>query len=102
MVSERRQNQCLTISQRFDLVSSRLKTTVMEKNITITTIQTTLHWENKALNLEMFEKKIRSIKEKTEIVVLPEMFSTGFSMHPEQLAETMDGTTIQWMKKISV
>ena len=69
--------------------------------LTITTIQTNLHWEDKAANLQMLEEKIFSIKEKTEIVVLPEMFSTGFSMKPEKLAETMDGETVQWMKKIA-
>ena len=69
--------------------------------LTITTIQTTLHWEDKTANLKMLEEKISSIKEKTEIVVLPEMFSTGFSMKPELLAETMDGETVQWMKRIA-
>ncbi|MEJ0104301.1 MAG: amidohydrolase [Bacteroidota bacterium] len=69
--------------------------------LTITTIQSHLHWQDKAANLEMFEKKIDSIKEKTEIVVLPEMFSTGFAMQPETLAETMDGETIVWMKRIA-
>ena len=69
--------------------------------LTITTIQTNLHWENKAANLAMFEKKIFSIEDRTEIIVLPEMFSTGFSMKPEMLAETMDGETVQWMKRIS-
>jgi len=49
----------------------------------------------------MFEKKINGITEKTEIVVLPEMFSTGFSMKPSALAEKMDGTTIEWMKRIA-
>jgi omega-amidase len=71
-------------------------------NLTITTIQTALHWEDKAANLAMFESKIDSIKDKTEIVVLPEMFSTGFSMKPEMLAETMDGPTIEWMKRIAM
>jgi omega-amidase len=69
--------------------------------LTITTIQTILHWENKTANLQMLEEKINSIKEKTEIVVLPEMFSTGFSMKPEQLGETMEGETVQWMKRIA-
>ena len=73
----------------------------MNSPITITTIQTNLHWEDKAANLKMLEEKINSIKEKTEIVVLPEMFTTGFSMKPELLAETMDGETVQWMKRIS-
>ena len=67
--------------------------------LAITTIQTKLHWEDKRANLQMFEEKIFSIKEKTEIIVLPEMFSTGFSMQPAKLAETMDGDTMTWMKK---
>jgi omega-amidase len=70
--------------------------------LTITTIQSALYWEDKAANLKMFEEKINSIKARTEIVVLPEMFSTGFSMNPQILAEKMDGPTIQWMKKIAV
>ena len=49
----------------------------------------------------MLEEKIMGIRERTEIVVLPEMFSTGFSMKPKQLAETMDGPTVAWMKRIS-
>lgn len=69
--------------------------------LTITTIQSSLHWEDKQANLAMFEKKILGIAEKTEIVILPEMFSTGFSMKPEQLAEQMDGETVSWMQKIS-
>jgi len=69
--------------------------------LTITTIQTDLHWEDKPANLEMLEEKIHGIKEKTEIVVLPEMFSTGFSMNPELLAETMEGETVQWMKRVA-
>ena len=50
--------------------------------LTLTTIQTNLHWENKEANLLMLEDRIRNIGERTEIVVLPEMFSTGFSMRP--------------------
>jgi predicted amidohydrolase len=67
--------------------------------ITITTIQTDLHWENKEANFRMLEDKLRSIEEKTEIIVLPEMFSTGFSMRAAELAETMDGDTVSWMKE---
>jgi predicted amidohydrolase len=49
----------------------------------------------------MLEEKIKSIKEKTEVVILPEMFTTGFSMKPEELAETMEGETVKWMRRIS-
>jgi len=69
--------------------------------LSLSIIQTSLHWEDKAANLQMLEEKISSIKEKTELVVLPEMFSTGFSMKPEQLAESMNGETVQWMKRVS-
>lgn len=69
--------------------------------LTITLIQTHLHWEDKAANLQMLEDKIKSINEPTQVVVLPEMFSTGFSMKPESLAETMDGETVAWMKRMA-
>lgn len=70
-------------------------------SLTITTIQSDIFWENKEANLKMFEEKIASINEQTEVVILPEMFSTGFIQEPEQLAESMDGATLQWMKNIS-
>ena len=69
--------------------------------LTITLIQPDLTWENKAANLSRLSQKIEAIKEKTEVVILPEMFSTGFSMKPEVLSEKMDGETMEWMKKIS-
>ena len=71
------------------------------QSLLITTIQSNLHWENKEANLKMFEEKIFQINEKTNIVVLPEMFTTGFSMQPQILAEKMDGESILWMKKIA-
>ena len=69
--------------------------------LTITLIQSNIFWEDKKANLKMFEQKIEAIEEKTEIVILPEMFNTGFSMKPEILAETMDGETVRWMKRVS-
>ena len=74
----------------------------MQSNeLTFTLIQSSLHWEDTAANLQMFQQKIEGISQKTEIVVLPEMFSTGFTMNAEALAETMDGPTVQWMKDVS-
>ena len=70
-------------------------------SLTITTVQTALHWEDKAANLEMLETKILTVPDKMEIVVLPEMFSTGFTMEPERLAEPMSGPTVTWMKKLA-
>lgn len=69
--------------------------------LTFTLIQTSLYWEDKEANLQMLEEKILSIQEKTQVVVLPEMFSTGFSMKPEKLAEPMDGKTVNWMKRVA-
>jgi len=66
-----------------------------------TLIQSQLHWEDKNANLQMFEQKINAITTQTHVVILPEMFSTGFSMQPEKFAEKMDGPTVQWMKKIA-
>ena len=70
-------------------------------SLSITLIQSNLHWENKEANLRMFEEKIVALKEKTEMVILPEMFNTGFSMNPKLLAEKMDGATVEWMMRIA-
>jgi omega-amidase len=70
-------------------------------NLTISLIQTDLFWEDKAANLKMLEEKISALEEKTEIIILPEMFSTGFSMRAKELSETINGPTVEWMKKIS-
>lgn len=73
----------------------------MNQSLTISLIQTSLYWEDRKANLQMLEQKIGRIGEKTELVVLPEMFSTGFSMNPDRLAESMDGESLRWMKRIS-
>ena len=70
-------------------------------NLKISLIQTAIHWEDKTANLEMLQEKIMSTPDKTELIVLPEMFSTGFSMKKEALAENMEGATIAWMRKMA-
>lgn len=65
--------------------------------LTLTIIQTPLHWQDPALNRTMFSQLFASIKQPTDAILLPEMFSTGFSMNTA-LAETMEGETIAWMK----
>ena len=64
-------------------------------------IQTSLFWEDKGANLDLLGQKIMGITEPTEIIVLPEMFNTGFSMQREKLAETMDGPSVDWMRRMS-
>ena len=71
-------------------------------SLTVTLIQTDLTWEDKAANLNMLEYKIRTLNERTEIVVLPEMFSTAFSMQPEKFAETMQGESVEWMRRMAI
>lgn len=64
-------------------------------------IQTSLYWEDKGANLDLLAQKILGIEVPTEIIVLPEMFTTGFSMQPEKFAEKMDGPTVDWMRRLS-
>jgi omega-amidase len=73
----------------------------MNSILNFTIVQSQLHWEDRDANLQMFEKKIRSISGKTEVILLPETFTTGFSMKPKALAETMEGETVQWMKRMA-
>ncbi len=63
----------------------------------ITTFQAYLFWENIEKNLQNLGLRLSSIREKTDLIVLPEMFSTGFSMNAAKLAEEMDGPTMKWM-----
>ena len=63
----------------------------------ITTFQTYLFWENIDKNLQYLSLRLTSIRETNDLIVLPEMFSTGFSMDSENLAEKMNGKTMKWM-----
>jgi len=72
----------------------------MKEELTCSLIQADLHWENIEANLSMFSDLIDQAHD-TDLIVLPEMFSTGFSMNASQLAETMDGPTIHWLKEMA-
>ncbi len=72
----------------------------MQEQLQVTIIQADLIWEDIIQNKNQFEAKIATIS-KTDVIILPEMFTTGFSMNPKLLAETMEGETVQWMKKIA-
>lgn len=69
------------------------------KDLKITSIQSNLIWENPVENLKNFDKKIYSIKDTPDIIILPEMFNTGFSINPAKCAETMEEYTIEWLKR---
>ncbi len=65
----------------------------------VTYIQTHLHWEDREKNLSHFDALINSIKEETNLILLPEMFTTGFSMNPKKTAEPANGITLKWMQQ---
>ena len=71
------------------------------QDLKITLIQSDLKWQDKTYNLAHFEEAIDSIVGETDIIILPEMFSTGFSMKPEKLAEDLDGKSVAWMKQMA-
>ena len=64
-------------------------------------IQTDIVWENPSENRRILEDKINSITEQIDLILLPEMFTSGFTMHPNLVAETMNGTTITWLKNVA-
>lgn len=68
----------------------------------ISIVQSSLHWENPEANRSMFAEKLVTLRGNTDLVVLPEMFTTGFSMNAAALlAEPMDGPTMNWLSRIS-
>lgn len=67
----------------------------------IALLQIPLHWENPNKNRAYLNDKINYISQYVDLIVLPEMFSSGFTMHPQNVAETMQGETILWLKEIA-
>lgn len=68
------------------------------KNLTITIVQTELHWQDAAANRTMFAEKLEKVAPSTDLIILPEMFTTGFSMNAASLAEEPEGETLNWMQ----
>jgi omega-amidase len=69
--------------------------------LSIALIQTDLHWKDKVANLAMLEEKIWEINQKIDLIILPEMFPTGFSMDASELAEPMNLGVTKWMKQMA-
>jgi len=63
----------------------------------LTIVQSSLTWENPAANRHTFSEKLAHLRGNADLIILPEMFTTGFSMDAARLAESMDGPTVQWM-----
>ncbi len=71
------------------------------QDLKITLIQSSLFWENIESNITLFDEKIDGIRDETDLIVLPEMFTTGFSMNAEKLAQDMDGKPAVWLREKS-
>ncbi len=69
------------------------------ENLKITVFQGYLFWENIDKNLQNITLKLPGIRQKTDLIILPEMFTTGFTMNAAELAEPVGGKTMQWMSK---
>lgn len=65
----------------------------------ISLVQFDIIWEDISKNLEILEQKIQQIPQDVDVIILPEMFSTGFTMNPENVAETEQGKSVNWMIK---
>lgn len=72
----------------------------MNQKLRLSIIQTRLSWENPEANRKKFSQKINELSD-TDLIVLPEMFSTGFSMNSKQLAEKDQGETVVWMQEMA-
>lgn len=70
------------------------------QDLSITLIQSDIHWHKIDANLAAFEEKIWSA-EKSDIILLPEMFNTGFSMDARSMAEPMNGKTFKWLRNMA-
>ncbi len=70
----------------------------MSDNLHIALVQSHLLWENPEGNRKLFDTKIQEIKEAVDLVILPEMFSTAFTMHPENIDKAQAPKTLQWMR----
>jgi omega-amidase len=70
--------------------------------LSVTIIQTDLVWENPTQNRKNIETLILNVQETTDVIILPEMFTTGFTMNAKELAEPMNGETVEWMKNLAL
>ncbi len=74
----------------------------MDNNLNIAIIQTDIVWESPLENLTMLDEKIIGIDSSVDLIVLPEMFATGFTINANKVKQTMDGEIVSWMKKTAI
>jgi predicted amidohydrolase len=74
----------------------------MKNQLSVAVLQSDICWHEPSKNREIFEKQITSIESAIDLIILPEMFTTGFTMEAARFFETMSGETINWMKKMAI
>lgn len=73
----------------------------MAQELQIALIQSSLSWENPEKNRNNFASKIEELNSEVDLIILPEMFTTGFTMNPQNLSEREGEITLAWMQKIA-
>ena len=73
----------------------------MPEKLKVALVQTSLHWENPEANRTMLSHKIETIQGKADLIVLPEMFTTGFTMSPQNIDASEGSKTISWMQDLA-
>ncbi len=73
----------------------------MQNTLKTALLQVNLKWEDPQANRSMFSKEIKALSDDIELIILPEMFTTGFSMNAKKLAEKTDGLTLNWMREMA-
>jgi predicted amidohydrolase len=73
----------------------------MEDKLTVALVQSPLVWEDANANRLFFRERIDTLQDHIDLIVLPEMFTTGFTMQPQNVAETMQGKTIDWLRSMA-
>ena len=71
-------------------------------DLVVAGVQCALSWEDAVSNRKRIGKRLESLDRAVDIIILPEMFTTGFSMRPQPVAEKMDGTTAEWMRSCAM
>ncbi len=71
----------------------------MQEKLKVALIQSVLHWEDPEANRAMFDKKMESMTENVDVIILPEMFTTGFTMNPQHIDISEGRKTVEWMHR---
>ncbi len=74
----------------------------MSKSLNTALLQVDLKWEDPQANRSLFSKEIKALSDEIDLIILPEMFTTGFSMNAEKLAERNDGLSFNWMREMAI